>query len=68
MSWKELAVSELNPVEIFFDTTFNNFVFRFRYLIIIVCTLMAAYASVRSTEVQGLSTMEQFFELDHIVS
>jgi hypothetical protein len=58
MSWKELAVSELSPTEVFFDTVFNTFVFKFRYLIILAGCLMSAYAGVRSTEVQGLSSME----------
>lgn len=51
VSWKEAAVNELSPTEIFFDTTFNTFVLRFRFFIIVASFALAGYAGFRSTEV-----------------
>jgi len=66
-SWKEDAVQELTKIEVWFDTTFNTFVFKFRYIILLAGFLMAAYAGIRSTEVSGLTRMEDYFKPDHIV-
>ena len=51
----EERIEELSKVEVFFDTTFNTFVYKFRYIIIILGLLMAGYAGVRAYEVQGLT-------------
>lgn len=49
---------ELGPIEQFFDTTWNDFVKKFRWLIVILGLAMASYAGLRSTEIRGLSKME----------
>lgn len=43
-SWKEVAVEELGPIEIFFDTTYNDWVKGWRWVIIIFGLGMAAFA------------------------
>lgn len=64
-SWKDEQVEELTSMEIFFDTTFNTFVYRMRYVIILFSMVLAAYAGYRSFEVQGLTKMEQLFPAKH---
>ena len=59
---------QLSRTEIFFDTAFNDFVFKFRYLIILISFMAAAYAGYRATEVQGLTTMEQYFKKNHFLT
>ena len=68
MSWKEEAVEKLGAVEIFFGTKYTTFIQKTRILIIIICLGSAGYAGYRSTEIEGLSTMEQFFQPDHMLT
>lgn len=58
---------ELGKVEIFFDTTWNNFVRKFRWPIVIIGLLMGVYAGHRSSEIRGLTSMEQYTPYDHYV-
>ena len=51
----------------FFDTTWNNWVQRYRWPIVIVGLLAATYAGIRSTEIRGLSKMEEYTPKDHYV-
>lgn len=55
----------LGPVEIFFGGTFNKWVYKLRYIIILIGFAAAGYSGVRASELQGLSSMEQFFRKDH---
>jgi predicted RND superfamily exporter protein len=66
---EQVAVKEeeLGPIEQFFDTTWNDFVKKFRWPIVIAGLAMAAYAGVRSTEIRGLSKMEEYTPKDHFV-
>lgn len=53
-----MKAEELGRIEQFFDTTWNDFVRKFRWPIVIAGLAMAAYAGMRSTEIRGLSKME----------
>tara|TARA_B110000285_G_C15003175_1_gene552469 strand:+ start:288 stop:695 length:408 start_codon:yes stop_codon:yes gene_type:complete len=58
---------QLGKVEIFFDTTWNNFIRKFRWPIVIMGLLMGVYAGHRSSEIRGLTSMEQYTPYDHYV-
>jgi hypothetical protein len=45
-------------MEVFFDGKFFSFLGCSKLLIIVLGIAMAVYASIRSTEVQGLTSME----------
>jgi hypothetical protein len=59
---------ELGALEIFFDTKWNNFVRKYRWIFIIFGFCLPAYAGYRSMEIKGLSAMEAFFTKDHYLS
>ena len=67
MTESKVEEEELGKVEIFFDTTWNNFVRKFRWPIVILGLLMGAYAGYRSSEIRGLTSMEQYTPYDHYV-
>ena len=61
-------VTELGRLEIFFDGYWNELVHKFRWPIILFGFGLAAYAAVRSTEIKGLSRMEDYFYPSHYMS
>lgn len=52
-------------MEQFFDTTYYKFIKKFRFLIVFTCCIITSFSAYKSTEVQGLSSMEQFFGDSH---
>jgi hypothetical protein len=58
-------VKELGFFEKFFDGYLNRKVHKFRWPIIILGFGTAIYAAVRSTEIRGLSRMEDYFYPSH---
>ena len=66
-TWKDEAIEQLGPIEIFFDTHFMSFIANCKCLLILGGLLLAAYAGYRSTEIQGLSKMEEFVKKDHFM-
>jgi hypothetical protein len=67
MTESKVEEEELGKVEIFFDTTWNNFVRKFRWPIVIIGLAMGGYAGYRSSEIRGLTSMEQYTPYDHYV-
>lgn len=64
-TWKDEAIEQLGPVEIFFDTHFMKMISNCRCLFIILGFLFAGYAGFRSREIEGLSKMEDIVKHDH---
>lgn len=54
-------------VEKFFDTTYMNFLSKFKYLILLVCISTTSYAGYRATEIRGLTELETYFRPDHFL-
>jgi hypothetical protein len=65
---QKMPPKELGALERFFDTTWNDFVKRFRWFIIIFGFALAGYAAQRSTEIMGLSAMEAYFFPSHFLA
>ena len=59
---------KLNSLELFFDSTWNSWVKKYRWPILFLGILVASYAAIRSTEIVGLSEMERYFPPGHPVT
>ena len=61
-------MEKLNSIDFFFDTTWNNWVKKYRWPVVLVGVLLASYAAIRSTEIVGLSQMERYFPQSHPIT
>lgn len=66
-TWKDEAIEQLGPIEIFFDTHFMSFITNCKCILIIGGLLLAAYSGYRATEIEGLSKMEDLVKHDHFI-
>lgn len=64
-TWKDESIEKLGPMEIFFDTKFMTMITYCKLVFIVMGILSAAYAGYRSTEIQGLSKMEDIVKEEH---
>jgi hypothetical protein len=61
------AEKQLNSIERFFDTTLNTWVRKLRFFIILGGFALSGYSGYRCLDIQGLSSLEKYFNDDHEV-
>jgi len=57
----------MGSIELFFDTTFTEFIFKAKYIIIALCFALTTYSTIRIFEIVPLSEFEKYFKEDHIL-